>query len=70
MMFTKQQHMRVLILATMILTALGGWGVEHAAHPGEDLLDLGHIFSLMAVLSGVIGAWLGQHMMPSGNRGG
>ena len=59
MMITKEQHIRVLILATMILTALGGWVVEHAAHPGENLLDLRHIFSLMAVLSGVIGAWLG-----------
>ena len=49
----------------MILTAFGGWGAEHLGHEDADLLDPEHIFSLISVLGGVIGAWLGQELAHS-----
>ena len=56
------------IFASMILIAIGAWGVEHTGH-GHDLwsemLTPRHFFTLMGIIGSVLGSWLSKSPLTS-----
>lgn len=51
------------VLGAMLMCALGAWGIEHVGHEHfewVDFLSPKHVFSFLAAMGSVLGAWLSR----------
>lgn len=62
----------LVVFASMLLVALGAWGLEHTEH-GHDLwsemLRPQHVFSLIGIIGSVLGSWLSKSPLSSQSLG-
>ena len=53
----------IAVLFSTLFVSIGSWGVQHVGHghfTWLGLLSPEHIFSLLAVIGSVLGAWLSK----------